>query len=130
MSNVIKRTGICEFCGKDFTQIMEKDAHLRDHCHDCYFWFKKVNLSENHQARRVIVKSQHYMIGRNHFEPFKGFGGRDFTIQFHDGRKIETSNLWHQGEIPESFKKFLPDNAEFVYPKSNRFEANPYDIPF
>jgi len=70
------------------------------------------------------------MIGENHSEPFKGFGGRDFSIKFYDGRDIKTSNLWYQGEIPERFKEFLSDNAEFVYPKCNRFESNPYDNPF
>jgi hypothetical protein len=130
MSNTIKKTGICEFCGKEFTQIMKKDAHIREHCFDCYFWFKKVNLAQHHLARRVIVKGEHYMVGSNDPTPFNGFGGRDFSIKFYDGRKIKSSNLWHQGEIPGRFKKLLPDNAEFIYPKSNNFEDNPYNIPF
>jgi len=41
MSNTIKKTGICEFCGKEFTQIMVKDAHKRERCFDCYFGLKK-----------------------------------------------------------------------------------------
>lgn len=129
MSN-IKATGICTFCGREFTQIMEKKAHLREHCFDCYFWLKKANLAQHHLARRVIVKGEHYMIGENYPEPFKGFGGRDFSINFHDGRKIKTSNLWYQGEIPKRFKKLLPDNAEFVYQQTDSFENNPYNIPF
>ena len=120
----------CTYCGKMFRQLLRDDTPLKEHCYDCYFWLEKVNLAQHHLARRVIVKCEHYMIGENHSEPFKGFGGRDFSIKFYDGRDIKTSNLWYQGEIPERFKEFLSDNAEFVYPKCNRFESNPYDNPF
>lgn len=41
-------------------------------------------------------------------------GGRKFHIQMHDGQVIETTELWHQGTIPEHFRERLPDNANFL----------------
>ncbi len=70
-------------------------------------------MSEEDENRRVIVAGQHYMIGLDSSRP-KGFGGRKFAIHFNDGRKVETCNLWFQGEIPEQFRAWFPDNAEFI----------------
>lgn len=43
----------------------------------------------------------------------KGFGGRRFVIRFHDGRVVETRNLWMIGIIPDEYREALPDNAVF-----------------
>ena len=45
---------------------------------------------------------------------FKGFGEHHFKIRLNTGETIETSNLWHQGVIPDEFKESLKDNAEFI----------------
>ena len=70
-------------------------------------------MPEEDEKRRVIVAGQHYMMGANTSGP-KGFGGSKYTIHFNDGRTVETCNLWYQGEIPERFKAWLPDNARFI----------------
>jgi hypothetical protein len=44
----------------------------------------------------------------------QGFGGRKFVVRFHDGRVVETENLWMIGPIPEEYRAALPDNAKFV----------------
>jgi hypothetical protein len=43
-----------------------------------------------------------------------GHGGFEFLIDCFDGRKIITSNLWHNGTIPKHFKDQLLDNARFI----------------
>lgn len=44
---------------------------------------------------------------------FRGFGGRKFKIQFLDNNEIiETTNLWHQGKVPEEYNR--KDNAKFI----------------
>jgi hypothetical protein len=55
-------------------------------------------------------------VGLDKREPddWKGFGGRKFIILFEDGRKVITTNLWSQGEIPKSFREDLPNNAKFI----------------
>jgi hypothetical protein len=62
------------------------------------------------------VGGKHYAIGpeRRGDKQLCGFGGAKFIIQFFDGRRVETMNLWHQGVIPEHFRIRLPDNAEFL----------------
>jgi hypothetical protein len=39
---------------------------------------------------------------------WKGFGGRRFTVRFHDGREVKTSNLW----LDYAVKNPGPDNAD------------------
>ncbi len=114
MTDTMKKIETCELCGNQFTRICEPESYVENTCFTCSFWLKKINLPEEDEARRVIVNSQHYRIGSVHSGPFKGFGGRRFTIVFHDGRVVETSCLWHQGEIPKKFKGRLLDNAIFL----------------
>ena len=35
-------------------------------------------------------------------------------ILFEDGRIAETNQLWHQGEIPKTFRQLIPNNAVFI----------------
>ena len=44
----------------------------------------------------------------------KGFSGRKFKIQMNDGKVIETDNLWCGGDIPDSHRDRMPDNAKFM----------------
>jgi hypothetical protein len=65
----------------------------------------------------VRANGHHYVIeadGSDNLFGMRGFGGEEFTIRFHDGRVVKTTNLWAQGVIPERFRERLPDNAEFV----------------
>lgn len=114
MTDTMKKTETCKFCGSGFTRRCEPESYIGNNCFDCSFWLKKINLPEKDEARRVIVDGQHYRIGSVHSGPFRGFGGRKFVILFDDTRVIETFCLWHQGQIPEMFREWLPDNAVFV----------------
>ncbi len=114
MTDTIKKIETCELCGNAFTRICEPESYIRNCCFGCSFWLKKVNMSEADEARRVIVDGQHYRLGSVHSGPFRGFGGRKFTIVFHDGRIVDSSCLWHQGEIPGRFRKWLSDNASLL----------------
>jgi len=114
MTDTNKKVETCELCGSEFTRICEPESYIENLCFDCSFWTKKINISEADEARRVIVDAQHYRIGHNNSWPFRGFGGRSYKILFNTGRTIETSCLWHQGKVPDRFKKSLPDNAVFI----------------
>jgi hypothetical protein len=52
-----------------------------------------------------------YTIENEDTEHYRGFAGRRFVIRFHDGRIVETTNLWSNGIIPEHFRDRLLDNA-------------------
>lgn len=107
----------CAKCGKE-----ESNKHMgpvaeimkiRGLCFRCAFWSEKVDNRDLPEVARI--GGGHYTVapegGPSHR---RGFGGERFTIRFFDGREVTTTNLWHQGEIPDDFRAELPDNAEFV----------------
>lgn len=79
-------------------------------CFNCHFWLKKVVSRD--EPGVVRAGGIHYTIGKEG-EAFPGFSGQRFVVVFNDGRRVETTNLWHQGTIPERFRERLPDNATF-----------------
>lgn len=109
-------THICAICGKRET----------------YQWFKSVNdrLAERKQCFTcdhfttlaekedrsdcVVVDGVHYTIGNERDSAMRGCGGARFKIKFNDGREVESTNLWCQGNIPPHLRDRLPDNARFV----------------
>ncbi|GGY88793.1 hypothetical protein CP967_31265 [Streptomyces nitrosporeus] len=77
--------------------------------------------SDANESRRVVVDGQHYSIGPGNSG---GFGGRRFDIEFFDGRKVTTHDLWSQGTIPPKHRERYPDNARFApQPERSRFTA-------
>jgi hypothetical protein len=96
------------------------DAELSEHqssiAHDVSFntfWTKLV--MKRHDGLSVIANGQHYRIAPESAEGMRGFGGAKWLVQFLDGRgDVQTSNLWHQGAVPEQFRRFLPDNATLI----------------
>ena len=110
------KTHTCQCCGKTYTKNLDPEVYLGANCFDCSFWLEKAQWMKEKEYRQVMVNGHHYMIGiddSNDFAP-KGFGGRQFVIQFFDGRLISTNNLWSQGTIPDRFREILPDNAVFL----------------
>lgn len=87
---------------------------IRDLCFDCAFWHEKRVLAESGAALCVRISGTHYIVGKEDApRGCKGFDGREFVIKMHDGRRIVTTNLWHQGRIPDRFRDLLPNNAEW-----------------
>lgn len=89
-------------------------------------WKEKGDITEEHN-KVVRIKGEHYVIGNeSDSNVFRGYGGREFRIKFtagpHAGQIIETTNLWHQGTIPEAYCSALPDNAIFT-PTQKRRDA-------
>lgn len=108
----------CKECGKHYHSSMTGSTLREGLCFKCNFWMDKVAWENDpeEKLRCVRVSGKHYHISEG-FGFSKGFGGSKFCIQFKDGRLVQTSNLWHQGDIPAHFKKRLPDNAEFNFTK-------------
>lgn len=80
------------------------------------FWKPKIALAMSDDPKAVRINGVHYFVGDKNNAPrsFKGYGGAKWKIKFHDGREVETDNLWHNGTIPPALREFMPDNAEFV----------------
>lgn len=84
-----------------------------DSCDDSWGPGGRMDLTD--PRRRVVVAHEHYMLGPDRpRDNFKGFGGRRWEIEFHDGRRVTTHDLWYQGVIPPKWRDRYPDNARFV----------------
>lgn len=75
------------------------------------FWSEKISMRNDPNVARI--NGNHYIIGGGKGAT-KGMSGAKHTIQFDDGRVVETDDLWHQGEIPVDFRQVLQDNAKFI----------------
>ena len=98
------------------------------------FWDEKVRW---HQAGDATPRGEptvrtadgvHYVIGReNVAECIKGFGGNPWEVEFtsgpHVGKTIRTTNLWHQGTIPDSYRDRLTPNAILRSARAERFQG-------
>lgn len=104
----------CVICGKEIEQSSYGNAVLcSSECFHDHYWQERVNNKES--KKQVIIGGNVYQIGdEDSTSCFRGFGGSRFEIEFFDGRKVTTTNLWSNGEIPEKFKEQLPDNARWA----------------
>lgn len=91
-----------------------KLMHDRQLCFSCAFWTDKI---ENPPAGKEVIGGHHYTVHPTAKRPdnlLRGFMGKEFFIRRFDGTLIKSNNVWHQGEIPERFRKQLPDTAVFI----------------
>ncbi len=75
------------------------------------FWSEKISI--RHDSNVARIDGKHYIIGDGK-GAVKGMSGAKYKIQFDSGRMVETDDLWHQGTIPEDFRRVLYDNAKFI----------------
>lgn len=108
-----KRCGHQETC--KYMEHVQKFLEERRLCFKCNFWYEYVLRKDDDNV--VRIDGVHYVIGPEDAPAgcSRGFGGRRFNIKFFkDDAATATTNLWHQGKIPDRFRDELPDNAEFV----------------
>ena len=107
----------CELCGKTMTK-PAFTGEYKNVCHDCFndkFWMLKIrDVNKAPEKFETIKNNLYYIADENDNDSFRGFDGRKFIIKYNDGRQIITTNMWHNGTIPEKFRDKLPDNAIFI----------------
>lgn len=71
---------------------------------------------DGRDGRRVaVIGHTYYEIGDGDgFAGRLGFGGQKFVIEFFDGHRITTNDLWCAGTVPPKWRRRHPDNACFV----------------
>lgn len=87
-------------------------AYTKQLCFSCDYWLRLVN-----HPHAVRVMGVHFVDGGYLPDAPRsclGFGGKLHVVEFKDGRRVTTNNLWHQGVIPKRFRDRMPDNAMFV----------------
>lgn len=85
-------------------------------CSNCCFWRNRALVGFRQPDTHITVAGVCYFIDReNGGESFRGFGGARHRIRFlKTGRVVESTNLWFNGQVPERWRNFLPDTAEFL----------------
>lgn len=108
----------CPTCGKELEtnsfigSVDERSMKEKGECFGCALWRERLNLVGNPDV--AIIDGTFYTIdNEDSKDPFRGFGGDKFVINFKDGRKVTTTNLWCGGSIPEHWKPQFPNNADF-----------------
>ena len=103
----------CIICNKEIKESKYTNNILcSSECFITDFWNQQVINKDD--PKIVRIDGIQYKIGsENNTNSFRGYGGRKFRIKLLNGDIIETTNLWNNGIIPDSFKELLPDNAEF-----------------
>lgn len=136
----INANGPCVECGgqrpMNFMQSYRQRMTEQGVCFSCLHWRdiasgdkrSHVHAPEDAFAPedRVVVDGWHYIIAPDAQRGFRGsigHGGAEFIVEFHDGRRVITHNLWSQGHIPAHFRDRLPDNAVFVKRSTSGFRG-------
>lgn len=80
-------------------------------CFTCAFWSVKADTPPH---KRTIIEGRSYGPGNRTSGSYRGMGGRRFDIEYFDGRRITTYDLWSGGKIPALWRDQFPDNARFL----------------
>jgi hypothetical protein len=112
MSN--KPTMQCSVCGEGYQESYMDCAELsrmqRDNvCFGCAFWSLKAD-----QGGKTVIDGCYYAPGRRTSGEFRGCAGRRFDIEYFDGKRVTTFDLWVCGAIPAQWRSRLPDTARFL----------------
>ena len=125
----------CPTCGKEIGTFVSDERSLIENgeCFECSLWRKRLPLVG--QPDIAIIDGTFYSIGDEDAEGSRGFGGDKFVINFKDGRKVTTTNLWCGGNISEFWKPRFPNNADFDWQWKKIGETNclvpkEEDLPF
>lgn len=108
----------CKVCGKEEDISVYCNQELLEKkgvCFSCKFWNDILKKdSERKPHTWCVIDGTHYVIEPD--DPgnyFQGFGGAEFQIEFNDGHRVVTHNLWCQGDIDPVWRDKFPDNARF-----------------
>lgn len=106
----------CVLCGAlvkdEFAGIVGAQMKVALECFRCAYWETLIGRDRRSPDTAVIADGRHYVIEANGASKWlAGFGGKEFDVEFFDGRCVRTRNLWCQGEIPSLFRDQLMDNA-------------------
>jgi len=89
-----------------------------------YFWAEKVqwmyNGDKTEDGRKVFrVNGLHYVAGSEEPSTMRGCGGAHWKFEYlsdaHEDKIVESTNVWHQGDIPEELTSILVNNAKTIY---------------
>jgi hypothetical protein len=103
----------CAACGAKnfsltFVESTRAKMEARCLCFSCNHWTDRLGNVD------TIIDGHTYGPGSRTSGSLRGMAGRRFDIEYFDGRRITTYDLWSGGAIPAHFKDKFPDNARFL----------------
>ena len=103
----------CPTCNQEIGKFFSDEQSMKEHgeCFECSLWRERLPLVGRPDV--AIIDGTFYTIADENAPGSRGFGGDKFVINFKDGRKVITTNLWCGGEISEHWRPQFPDNANF-----------------
>lgn len=114
--NAVKRSQApCACCGEENFSTGYHDCHEKRRmdrdglCFTCAFWELKAE-----KDNPTVIDGALYTPGNRTHGDFRGMAGRRFDIEYFDGRRITTFDLWSGGPIPDRWKSRIPDTARFL----------------
>jgi hypothetical protein len=114
--NAVERSRTpCAICGTigfstSYSKCAEKTRMDRDGlCFGCAFWELRAE-----KGCPTVIDGCTYTPGTRTSGEFRGCGGRRFDIEYFDGRRVTTFDLWVGGVIPERWRNRIPDTARFL----------------
>lgn len=112
-------TLICKDCGAvDYkTSFMQSSTikQMMDKCGVCFtcgFWREAIERKHD-----TVIDGHIYSIGDISKPPggqHQGMAGRRFEIEYFDGRRVVTHDLWSGSTVPERYRHLIPDTARFL----------------
>jgi hypothetical protein len=79
-------------------------------CFRCAMW--SIRAEETHGT---VIGGRVYSVGnRPKGAPLAGMAGRRFDIEYFDGRRVTTYDLWAGDEVPERYREKIPNTACFL----------------
>lgn len=97
-----------------FMEEINNEMRERQMCFYDNFWARMKDLDESGEYLPIITATYHHYTTGPEDAPkiSKGFGGAKATIEFDTGIEVTSTNLWHQGQIPERWQDRFEPNAE------------------
>ncbi len=108
---------ICASCGKTYRESYgpsaELDRMIADGiCFICAYWENRAEKPLPFAA--TTIDGCVYHPGNRTSGELRGCAGRRFDIEYFDGRRVTTFDLWVTGAIPEKYRDRMPDTARFL----------------
>ena len=81
-------------------------------CFECGYWRERLTKPND-----TVIEGRIYSVGdvaKPPNNPHAGMAGRRFDIEYFDGRRVTTHDLWAGSDVPERYKAQIPDTARFL----------------
>ena len=93
--------------------LLTASAHTH---HDDHIWGPGGTAEQYSDAQCPVIDHHRYFLGDGQgIGGVRGYGGTRHVIEFFDGRRVVTRDLWSSGVVPPKWRVKYPDNARFIH---------------